>query len=75
MGLTLAEQHLEHGPEQTAAEQQIHMNLLGQLLEHELLERHGKRPLNLQFRKFPMLKRLDDFDFGVQPFMDRGFFE
>jgi len=75
LGLTVAEQHLEHVAEQTAVEQQIHMKLLGQLLEHELLERHGNRPLNLQFGKFPILKGLDDFDFGMQPSMDRRFFK
>jgi DNA replication protein DnaC len=45
---------------------------LGYLLDGELKERHRKRvQLNLQFAKFPFIKRLSEFDFAAQPGLDK----
>ncbi len=42
------------------------------LLDGELRERHRKTvELNLQFARFPYLKRLSEFDFAAQPGVDR----
>ena len=42
------------------------------MLDGELQERYRKRvELNLQFAKFPFIKRLSDFDFEAQPSVDR----
>jgi DNA replication protein DnaC len=48
------------------------VHFLGFLLDGELRERNRKRiELNLQFAKFPFIKRLADFDFDAQPSIDR----
>lgn len=45
---------------------------LGRLLDSELAVRLEKRvALNLQFAKFPYVKRLSDFEFVAQPSVDR----
>jgi DNA replication protein DnaC len=72
LGLTIAAQRLDHLAQQAAAERWSYTHFLGALLGSELTARHEKRvALNLQFAKFPYLKRLEDFDFAAQPSLDR----
>jgi DNA replication protein DnaC len=62
--------------QQSAAENWSYTHFLGRLLDGELIERHRKRvELNLTFAKFPARKRLEDFDFSVQPSIDRRLIE
>jgi DNA replication protein DnaC len=72
LGLTTALQHLDQNAQQAAAENWSYSHFLGYLLEGELQERHRKTvKLNLQFAKFPYIKRLEHFDFDAQPGIDR----
>ena len=72
LGLTVAHQQLDQASQQAAADQWSYTHFLGYLLDGELAERHRKTvTLNLQFAKFPYLKRLEDFDFALQPSIDR----
>src|SRR5688500_9964124 len=49
---------------------------MGYLLDAELKERHNKRvELNLQFARFPYVKRLEDFDYAAQPSIDSRLME
>lgn len=72
LGLNLAAEQLDHLAQQAAAQQWSYTHFLGQLLDNELTARHHKRvALNLQFARFPYLKRIEDFDFSAQPSLDR----
>jgi DNA replication protein DnaC len=72
LGLTTALAHLDQVSQQAAAEGWSYSHFLGYLLEGELRERHRKGvALNLQFARFPYLKRLAEFDFAAQPGVDR----
>jgi DNA replication protein DnaC len=72
LGLQLAGAQLDSVAQQAAAERWSYTHFLGRLLDAELRARHEKRvALNLQFAKFPYLKRLEDFDFTAQPTVDR----
>lgn len=72
LGLTTATQRLDQIAQQAAAQQWSYTHFLGAVLEAELAERHRRTvALNLQFAKFPGLKRLGDFDFAAQPSLDR----
>lgn len=51
-------------------------HFLGYLLDGELRERHRRTvELNLQFARFPYLKRLEHFDYAAQPGLDRRLIE
>lgn len=72
LGLTYACQHIDGAAQRAAAEQWSYTHFLGFLLAGELAARHKKTvELNLQFARFPAVKRLDDFDFSAQPSLDR----
>jgi DNA replication protein DnaC len=72
LGLTVAGQHLDAVCQQAAAAGWSYSHFLGYLLDGEIQERHKKTvALNLQFARFPYLKRLEDFDFTAQPGLDR----
>ena len=72
LGLTTATQRLDQIAQQAAAHHWSYSHFLGAVLEAELAERHRRTvALNLQFAKFPSLKRLGDFDFAAQPSLDR----
>lgn len=71
LGLTVALEQLDQACQRAAAEQWSYSHFLGYLLEGELQERHRKTvALNLQFARFPYLKRLEEFDFAAQPGLD-----
>lgn len=72
LGLTVANAHLDTACQQAAAEGWSYSHFLGFLLDGEIQERHKKNvALNLQFARFPYLKRLEDFDYAAQPGIDR----
>lgn len=72
LGLTVASERLDSIAQRAAAEKWSYSHFLGFLLEGELAERHRKRvKLNMQFAKFPVEKRMSDFDFSAQPSVDR----
>jgi DNA replication protein DnaC len=72
LGLTIAGQHLDTVCQQAAADGWSYSHFLGYLLDGEIQERRRKAvALNLQFAKFPYLKRLEDFAFAAQPGIDR----
>lgn len=72
LGLTVAGGHLDSVAQRAAAEAWSYTHFLGVLLAGELAERQRKRvELNLQFAKFPVVKRVDQFDFAAQPGLDR----
>lgn len=72
LGLTAAGAHLDGVAQKAAAEGWSYTHFLGYLLDGELAERRRKRvELNLQFARFPAVKRLDQFDFAAQPGLDR----
>jgi len=76
LGLSVAQAQLDSVAQRAAAENWSYSHFLGFLLEGELLERQRKRvELNLQFAKFPYLKRLEDFDYQAQPGLDRRLVE
>jgi DNA replication protein DnaC len=76
LGLSVAQQRLDATCQQAAAGQWSYGHFLGYLLEGELLERQRRNvELNLQFARFPMLKRLRDFDYSAQPGLDRRLVE
>jgi DNA replication protein DnaC len=71
LGLDYARDRLDGASQQAAAEQWSYSHFLGYLLDAELKERQAKRvALNLQFARFPYLKRLADFDYAAQPSID-----
>lgn len=70
LGLSVARDRLDSAAQRAAAEQWSY-SLLGYLLDGELAERHQRTvALNLQFARFPVVKRLADFDFKAQPSLD-----
>lgn len=72
LGLTTALEQLDTTAQQAAAGAWSYTHFLGYLLDGELQERHRKTvALNLQFARFPAVKRLEDFDFAAQPGLDR----
>ena len=72
LGLSVACQQLDQASQQAAAAGWSYSHFLGYLLEAELTERHRRTvELNLQFARFPYLKRLAEFDFAAQPGLDR----
>lgn len=72
LGLNVAREHLDSACQRAAAEGWSYSHFLGYLLSGELQERHRKTvALNLQFARFPYLKRLEEFDFEAQPGLDR----
>ena len=76
LGLTTAAGHLDGAAQQAAAAGWSYSHFLGYLLDGELRERHRRAvELNLQFARFPYLKRLDGFDYGAQPGVDRRLIE
>jgi DNA replication protein DnaC len=76
LGLSVAQQHLDTVCQQAAAAQWSYSHFLGYLLDGEVQERHRRSvALNLQFARFPLLKRLDEFDFAAQPGLDRRLVE
>ncbi len=76
LGLSVAREHLDSASQQAAAGQWSYSHFLGYLLCAETeARRHRTVELNLQFAKFPLQKRLDDFDFAAQPSLDRRLVE
>jgi DNA replication protein DnaC len=72
LGLATARGQLDGAAQRAAAEQWSYTHFLGYLLDGELAERHRRCvALNLQFARFPYLKKLEDFDFTAQPGLDR----
>lgn len=72
LGLSVAQERLDTVCQQAAAGQWSYSHFLGYLLDAELLERRRRTiELNLQFARFPVPKRLSDFDFTAQPGLDR----
>jgi DNA replication protein DnaC len=70
--MTTALAQLDTVAQQAAAEGWSYSHFLGYLLEGELRERHRRTvAANLQFARFPSIKRLSDFDFSAQPTIDR----
>lgn len=76
LGLVTARLHLDAVSQQAAAEEWTYTHFLGHLLDGELKERHRRTvELNLQFARFPYLKRTAEFDFAAQPAVDRRLIE
>ena len=76
LGLDVAREHLDTACQQAAAGDWSYSHFAGYLLEGELQERHRKTvALNMQFARFPYLKRLEEFDFASQPGLDRRLIE
>lgn len=72
LGLTTALAQLDTTAQRAGAGQWSYTAFLGELLGAELAERRRRTvELNLQFARFPALKRLEDFDFTAQPGLDR----
>ena len=72
LGLWVARAQLDTASQQAGAEGWSYSHFLGYLLDAEVRARHKKTvELNLQLAKFPVLKRLSDFDFAAQPGLDR----
>jgi DNA replication protein DnaC len=72
LGLTVANAQLDSLAQQAAAQSWSYSDFLGRLLGGELTARLQKRiTLNLQFAKFPYVKRLADFEFAAQPSVDQ----
>src|SRR5204863_5886338 len=67
---------LDQAAQQAAAQGWSYSHFLGYLLDGELQERHRRTvELNLQFARFPYLKRLGEFDFAAQPSIDQRLLE
>lgn len=72
LGLAVALAQLDQAAQQAAAQGWSYSHFLGYLLAAEVQARHEKTvALNLQFARFPYLKRLEGFDFAAQPGIDR----
>lgn len=66
LGLCVAHDRLDTTCQKAAAEEWSYSHFLGYLLSGEMEERKKKSvEPNLQFAKFPILKRLGDFDFSA----------
>ncbi|HLA79713.1 MAG TPA: IS21-like element helper ATPase IstB [Vicinamibacteria bacterium] len=71
LGLAVAAQQLDTVAQQAAAGQWSYRHFLGHLLHGERQARHERTvALNLQFARFPALKRLAQFDSAAQPSLD-----
>jgi len=71
LGLDVAAAQLDQACQQAAAANWSYSHFLGYLLEGELDQRHKRSvALNMQFARFPSIKRLEDFDFKAQPSID-----
>ena len=76
LGLCVAHDRLDTTCQKAAAEGWSYSHFLGYLLSGEMEERKKKSvELNLQFAKFPVLKRLAHFDFSAQPGLDKRLVE
>jgi DNA replication protein DnaC len=76
LGLEVAGAHLDIVCQQAAAESWSYSHFLGHLLTGEIDERHRRTvELNLKFAKFPVIKRLGEFDYAAQPSIDRRLVE
>jgi DNA replication protein DnaC len=76
LGLSTALQQLDQVAQQAAAEGWSYSHFLGYLLAAEVRERHRRTvELNLQFARFPYLKRLPEFEFAAQPSIDQRLIE
>lgn len=76
LGLTTARDHLDTAAQQAGAQSWSYSHFLGHLLDGEVAERHRRAvEINLQFARFPALKRLEDFDYSAQPSIDRRLVE
>ena len=76
LGLSTALDHLDTAAQRAAAEGWSYSHFLGYLLEGELDARHRKTvALNIQFARFPYLKRIAEFNFDAQPGIDRRLIE
>ncbi len=74
--LSTALGQLDTACQRAAAEGWSYSHFLGYLLDGELSERHRRRvEFNLKFAKFPLVKRLEEFDFAAQPGLDRRLVE
>jgi DNA replication protein DnaC len=72
LGLKVARDQLDQACQQASAKDWSYSHFLGYLLDGELNERKRRCvELNLQFARFPYLKKLEDFDFAAQPSIDR----
>ena len=72
LGLSVAAEHLDTLCQQAAAQDWSYTRLVAALLSGEVEARHKRTvELNLKFAKFPLIKRLEDFDFAAQPGLDR----
>jgi DNA replication protein DnaC len=68
LGLTTAGDRLDQIAQQAAAGHWSYSHFPGRLLDDELAERHRRTvALNLQFARFPAVKRLAEFDLKAQP--------
>jgi DNA replication protein DnaC len=76
LGLQIARERLDATAQRAVAGNWSYSHFLGYLLDGELAERHARTvALNLQFARFPVLKRLADFDFAAQPSLDPKLFD
>jgi DNA replication protein DnaC len=72
LSLLTARAHLDTATQQASAQEWSYSHFLGHLLDGEVAERHRKTvEINLQFARFPAIKRLEEFDFAAQPSVDR----
>lgn len=72
LGLATAAEQLDAAAQRAAADGWSYSHFLGYLLDGELNERHRRTvELNLKFAKFPVHKRLEDFDHSAQPSVDK----
>jgi DNA replication protein DnaC len=76
LNLTTALAQLDTAAQTAAAENWSYTHFLGFLLDGELTERHRRTvEMSLQFARFPVLKRLADFDYAAQPSVDKRLIE
>jgi DNA replication protein DnaC len=74
--LNVASARLDGAAQRAAAESWSYTHFLGYLLDGELQERQRRRvELNLQFARFPVIKKLAGFDFSAQPSIDKRLIE
>ncbi|HEY3283019.1 MAG TPA: IS21-like element helper ATPase IstB [Armatimonadota bacterium] len=76
LGLKGVQERLDGACQRAAAESWSYSAFLGYLLDAEVQERHRRSvEFNLKFARFPLLKRLADFDFEALPSLDRRLIE
>lgn len=76
LGLTTASAQLDTVAQTASAEDWSYTHFLGYLLDGELVERHRRTvEMSLQFARFPVLKKLTDFDYQAQPTVDKRLIE